>query len=194
MFNKKKQPPIKSLIAQGTRVDGNVIFHDGLRVDGEVVGDIRASTDQPSILVISELASVKGEIVADHVIINGSVKGPVNALDLLELQPKTDRIQAALTYAKQNLKSELSVEELANAANLSPRQFSRVFNAETGQSPAKAIESLRVESARLMMETGRHSIDVVATETGFGDRERMRRAFLRAFGQPPQVIQRANRG
>ncbi|WP_353742749.1 GlxA family transcriptional regulator [Pseudomonas fluorescens] len=113
---------------------------------------------------------------------------------MLELAPKTDRIQAALSYAKQNLKSALSVEELASAANLSPRQFSRVFHAETGQSPAKAIENLRVESARLMMETGRHSIDVVATDTGFGDRERMRRAFIRAFGQPPQVIQRASRG
>ncbi|VVP81311.1 HTH-type transcriptional regulator CdhR [Pseudomonas fluorescens] len=113
---------------------------------------------------------------------------------MLELAPKTDRIQAALNYAKQNLKSALSVEELASAANLSPRQFSRVFHAETGQSPAKAIENLRVESARLMMKTGRHSIDVVATDTGFGDRERMRRAFIRAFGQPPQVIQRASRG
>ena len=113
---------------------------------------------------------------------------------MLELAPKTDRIQAALNYAKQNLKSALTVEELANAANLSPRQFSRVFHAETGQSPAKAVESLRVESARLMMESGRHSIDVVATDTGFGDRERMRRAFIRAFGQPPQVIQRASRG
>ncbi|WP_223595580.1 GlxA family transcriptional regulator [Pseudomonas sp. A-R-19] len=113
---------------------------------------------------------------------------------MLELAPKTDRIQAALNYAKQNLKSALTVEELASAANLSPRQFSRVFHAETGQSPAKAIESLRVESARLMMESGRHSIDVVATDTGFGDRERMRRAFIRAFGQPPQVIQRASRG
>ncbi|MBV7551944.1 GlxA family transcriptional regulator [Pseudomonas sp. PDM28] len=112
---------------------------------------------------------------------------------MLELAPKTDRIQAALNYARQNLKSALSVEELASAANLSPRQFSRVFHAETGQSPAKAIERLRVESARLMMETGRHSIDVVATDTGFGDRERMRRAFIRAFGQPPQVIQRASR-
>jgi len=112
---------------------------------------------------------------------------------MLELEPKTDRIQAALTYAKQHLKSALSVEQLAEAANLSPRQFSRVFQAETGQSPAKAVENLRVEAARLMMETGRHAIDVVATETGFGDRERMRRAFIRAFGQPPQVIQRANR-
>ncbi|MCU0762166.1 MAG: polymer-forming cytoskeletal protein [Hydrogenophaga sp.] len=97
MFNKKKQPPIKSLIAQGTRVDGNVIFHDGLRVDGEVVGDIRASSDQSSILVISELASVTGEIFADHVIINGAVKGPVNAKELLELQPKA-RIEGDVAY------------------------------------------------------------------------------------------------
>lgn len=97
MFSKKKQPPIKSLIAQGTRIDGNVLFHDGLRVDGEVVGDIRASTEQPSMLVISELASVSGQIFADHVIINGSVKGPVNALDLLELQPKA-RIEGDVSY------------------------------------------------------------------------------------------------
>jgi cytoskeletal protein CcmA (bactofilin family) len=97
MFNKKKQPPIKSLIAQGTRIDGNVVFHDGLRVDGDVVGDIRASEDQPSILVISESASVMGQIHADHVIINGSVKGPVFAFDLLELQPKA-RIEGDVSY------------------------------------------------------------------------------------------------
>jgi len=112
---------------------------------------------------------------------------------MLELEPKSDRVQTALAYAKENLHSELSVEELAGAAHLSPRQFSRVFRSETGQSPAKAVERLRVESARLMMEDGRHSIDVVARDTGFGDRERMRRAFVRAFGQPPQAIVRANR-
>ncbi|KQV66140.1 GlxA family transcriptional regulator [Rhizobium sp. Root1220] len=109
---------------------------------------------------------------------------------LLELEPKSDRIQKALAYARGNLKSELSVDELADAASLSPRQFSRAFRAETGRSPAKAVENLRVEAARLMMEQGRHPIDVVATETGFADRERMRRAFLRAFGQPPQEIRR----
>ncbi|KPG95997.1 AraC family transcriptional regulator [Pseudomonas sp. RIT-PI-q] len=113
---------------------------------------------------------------------------------MLSLQPRTDRIQDVLTYAKQNLQSDLSVNELANAANLSPRQFSRVFQDETGQSPAKAIENLRVESARLMIEAGHYSIDRVAADTGFGGRERMRRAFLRAFGQPPQIIQRAERG
>ncbi|MBY3073345.1 helix-turn-helix domain-containing protein [Rhizobium leguminosarum bv. viciae] len=110
---------------------------------------------------------------------------------LLELEPKSDRIQKALAHARSNLKSALSVEELAEAAHLSPRQFSRAFRAETGQSPAKAVENLRLEAARLMMEQGRHPIDVVARETGFADRERMRRAFLRAFGQPPQAIRRA---
>jgi transcriptional regulator GlxA family with amidase domain len=112
---------------------------------------------------------------------------------LLEMDAKSDRIQTALDYAKRNLRNELSVEQLAEAAHLSPRQFSRAFRAETGQSPAKAVEHLRVEAARLMMEQTRHPIDVVATETGFADRERMRRAFLRAFGQPPQAIRRTAR-
>src|SRR6476620_154554 len=109
---------------------------------------------------------------------------------LLELEPKSDRIQSALAYAKRNLDRPLTVRHLAEAAHLSPRQFSRAFHAETGQSPAKAVENLRVEAARLMMEQSRHSIDVIARQTGFADRYRMRRAFLRAFGQPPQVIRR----
>jgi transcriptional regulator GlxA family with amidase domain len=109
---------------------------------------------------------------------------------LLELEPKSDRIQNALAYAKRNLDAPLTVEQLAEAAHLSPRQFSRAFRAETGQSPAKAVENLRVEAARLMMEQSRHPIDVIARQTGFADRDRMRRAFLRAFGQPPQAIRR----
>jgi len=109
---------------------------------------------------------------------------------LLEMEPKSDRIQSALAYAKRNLDTPLTVGQLAEAAHLSPRQFSRAFRAETGQSPAKAIENLRVEAARLMMEQSRHPIDIIARQTGFADRDRMRRAFLRTFGQPPQVIRR----
>ena len=109
---------------------------------------------------------------------------------LLELEPKSDRIQSALVYAKRNLDKPLTVRQLAGAAHLSPRQFSRAFRAETGQSPAKAVEHLRVEAARLMMEQSRHPIDVIARQTGFAERDRMRRAFLRAFGQPPQVFRR----
>ncbi len=109
---------------------------------------------------------------------------------LLELDPKSDRIQKSVNYAKANLRSILSVEELADAAGLSARQFSRAFRSETGQSPAKAVENLRVEAARLLMEQGRHSMDVIAEETGFADSDRMRRAFLRTLGQPPQAIRR----
>jgi transcriptional regulator GlxA family with amidase domain len=114
--------------------------------------------------------------------------------ELLKLDAKSDRIQSALAYAREHLKTALTVEQLAEAAHLSPRQFSRAFRAETGQSPAKAVENLRVEAARLMMEQTRHPIDIIAAETGFADRERMRRSFLRAFGQPPQAIRRNARG
>ena len=97
MFGKNAQPPIKSLIAQGSRIEGNLRFTEGLRVDGEVFGDLRANPEQPSILVISEEAVVQGAIDADHVIINGSVKGAVNARELLELQPRA-RIEGDITY------------------------------------------------------------------------------------------------
>ncbi len=97
MFGKNAQPPIKSLIAQGSRIEGSLRFTEGLRVDGEVIGDLRANPDQPSILVISEEAVVQGTIEADHVIINGTVKGPVTARELLELQPRA-RIEGDITY------------------------------------------------------------------------------------------------
>ncbi|MBF4557455.1 GlxA family transcriptional regulator [Pseudomonas sp. p50] len=109
---------------------------------------------------------------------------------LLELEPKSDRIQTVLAYAREHLAEALSVEQLADVARLSPRQFSRAFRAETGQSPAKAIENLRLEAARQLLERGRLTLDQIAIESGFSDPRRMREAFLRGFGQPPQVIRR----
>ena len=111
---------------------------------------------------------------------------------MLELDAKSDRVQTALAYARKNLREPLTVEELAEAACLSPRQFGRVFKAETGQSPAKAIENLRLEAARFMLEQGRLPIEEIAREAGFGDRERMRRSFLRTFGQTPQAVRNAS--
>lgn len=110
---------------------------------------------------------------------------------LLELEPRSDRVRRALVYAKEHLRNPLTVEELAEAASLSPRQFSRLFREETGQSPAKAVERLRLEAAKVMLEDGRHPLDIVARDTGFVDRDRMRRAFLRFFGQPPQGLRRS---
>lgn len=150
-----------------------------------------AGIDLALAMVEQDLGSELARIVAKKLVVYHRRAGGQSQFSaLLELEPKSDRIQNALSYAKSNLHMPLTVPQLADAARLSPRQFSRAFHAETGQSPAKAVENLRVEAARLMMEEGRHPIDVVAQLTGFADRDRMRRAFLRAYGQPPQVIRR----
>jgi cytoskeletal protein CcmA (bactofilin family) len=88
MFAKKKQPPIRTLIGEGTVIRGELLFSDGLRIDGEVHGDVIATSNENSILVISEKARVTGRVKAGHVIINGHVIGPVQSDTLLELQPK----------------------------------------------------------------------------------------------------------
>ena len=88
MFGKKKQPPIRTLIGEGTVITGELRFADGLRIDGEVVRDVVAAGEGYSILVISEKARVTGKVNAGHVIVNGTVIGPIHSSDLLELQPK----------------------------------------------------------------------------------------------------------
>ena len=107
---------------------------------------------------------------------------------LLEIDARSDRIQAALAFARRNLRDPLAIEDLAGAACLSPRQFTRLFRAETGTTPARALEMLRIEEAKLLLEQSRLPIEEIAREVGFGDRERMRRAFLRTHGEVPSFI------
>ena len=97
MFGWKKTPPIRTLIGEGTTIIGEIRFQDGLRIDGEVQGNVLATGDGRSLLVISEKARVTGKVRAGHVIINGNVVGPVTAEDLLELQPKA-RIVGDVKY------------------------------------------------------------------------------------------------
>lgn len=113
--------------------------------------------------------------------------------ELLELAPSSDRIQKALIFAKAHLANALTVDELAEVAALSPRQFARAFRAETGQTPAKAVEQMRLEAARLMLEETRHPMEQIARESGFVDMRRMREAFMRQYGQPPQALRRLAR-
>lgn len=92
MFGKKPPKPqtrIDSLIGAGTRIEGNVIFAGGLRIDGEVKGDVRGAEGQGGTLVISEQARVEGEIAVAHLVVNGTIAGPVHATDFLELQPRS---------------------------------------------------------------------------------------------------------
>jgi len=98
MFNKKKQPPIRSLIAEDSEIEGNLKFTDGLRIDGKVRGNVSARAEAASILVISETGAVTGELIADHIIVNGTVRGPVHARVMLELQPKA-RIEGDVYYS-----------------------------------------------------------------------------------------------
>lgn len=94
---RKANPAIQSLIGEGTRMTGELRFSEGLRIDGEVHGDVLADGQTRSLLVISEKARVHGKVRADHVIINGEVLGPVESLELLELQPKA-RIVGDVRY------------------------------------------------------------------------------------------------
>ena len=165
-------------------------------VDGPVwtSAGMTAGTDLALAMVEQDLGAEVARCVAKKLVVfHRRAGGQLQHSTLLDLDAKSDRIQNALVYAKKHLQTPLTVDQLADVANLSPRQFSRAFHAETGRSPAKAVESLRVEAARAMMEEGQLPIDVVARETGFADRNRMRRAFLRAFGQPPQALRRSSR-
>jgi cytoskeletal protein CcmA (bactofilin family) len=93
MFNKQTNKPqnrIDTLIGAGTKIEGNVQFSGGLRVDGEIIGNIIAETDKPSTLVLSEHAQVKGEIKVTHLVVNGKVVGPVQASEYLELLGKAN--------------------------------------------------------------------------------------------------------
>ena len=112
---------------------------------------------------------------------------------LLELKAPTGRFGPLLTWAREHLDERLTVEDLAERAGMSARHFTRAFIAETGTTPSKAIERLRIEVARERVQSSSEAIERVAEVTGFRDPERMRRAFIRAFGQPPQSLRRAAR-
>lgn len=165
-------------------VDGNIWTGAGMA----------ASIDLALALVEKDHGIELAQAVARMLVVHHRRAGGQSQFSaLLDLKPKSDRIQKAIAFASAHLQHALSVEELAEVVGMSARNFSRTFHAETGRSPAKAVEAIRVEAARMMMERGRHSMDVIARETGFTDRERMRRAFLRTLGQPPQIVRRAAR-
>src|ERR1700675_1008292 len=162
-------------------------------IDGSVwtSAGMTATMDLVLAMVESDIGPEVARTVAKKMVIHHRRAGGQSQFSaLLQLEPKSDRIQTALAFARKNLHTELTVEKLAEAARLRSRQFTRAFAAETGESPAKAIEKLLLEAARLMLEDSRHPIETIARQTGFADRERMRRAFIRVFGLPPQAMRR----
>lgn len=98
MFGKGNKPsPIDSLIGAGSVIEGNISFSGGLRIDGHVKGNVKATGSKPGTLVLSELAKVEGEIEVAHVVVNGTVAGPVRATEYVELLPKA-RVTGDVSY------------------------------------------------------------------------------------------------
>lgn len=149
-------------------------------------------------LALAMVTEDHGEEIAQHaarhlVLYHRRSGGQSQFSSLLELKAPNGRFGALLSWARENLDTRLTVEDLADRAGMSARHFARAFAAETGATPSKAIERLRLEVARERVQSSREAIELVAETTGFGDPERMRRAFIRAFGQPPQALRRAAR-
>ncbi|GAA0913399.1 GlxA family transcriptional regulator [Rothia nasimurium] len=114
--------------------------------------------------------------------------------EMSQMEPASDRIRRALTFAREHLNQPLPIERLAEAANLSVRQFGRAFRQETGETPAKAVERLRVEAARSRLRDGAEPVERIAAAVGFHDPERMRRAFVKIHGMSPQAMRRVAKG
>ena len=152
---------------------------------------ITAGIDLALALIADDLGEAAAKRTAQQLIVYHRRPGGQSQFSaLLELDRPDGRFATLLGWAREHLHEALPVERLADRAAMSPRHFARAFTAETGVTPAKAIERLRLEAARTQVEGGSEPIDRVATLTGFGDPERMRRAFIRAFGQPPQALRR----
>lgn len=141
MFGKRKQPPIRTLIGEGTRIEGHLAFTEGLRIDGEVHGDVVAHGGAVSVLVISEKARVCGQVKAGHVIINGTVEGPVVAEELLELQPKA-RIAGNVRYESLEMHQGATID-----GELHPLRAQASTAAAVGEeSPGGGAASLKLAS------------------------------------------------
>lgn len=150
---------------------------------------ITAGIDLSLALIAEDLGESVARKVAQQLVVYYRRPGGQSQFSaLLELERADGRFAPLLDHVRSNLRERLSVEDLAARACMSPRNFARAFIAETGTSPAKAVTRLRAETARAQIESGRASVRQVAKDCGFGDPERMRRAFVSLFGRPPTAM------
>ncbi|UHL62492.1 GlxA family transcriptional regulator [Paralcaligenes sp. KSB-10] len=174
------------------RVDADRIFIK----DGPIwtSAGITAGIDLALALIEEDLGADDARAVARELVVYYRRHGGQSQFStLLELSPDSERIARALRFAREHMHENISIDHLAEIACFSRRQFDRAFMNETGQSPAKAIERLRADAARARVEMGSEPIEAIARSVGFSDPERMRRAFIRVFGQPPQALRRTGR-
>ncbi len=155
---------------------------------------ITAGIDLALALIAEDLgASVAKDVARQLVVYAQRPGGQTQHSRLLDLGPAGGRFTDLNRRMRERLDDKLDVDTLAAWAKMSPRTFARAYAAETGVTPAKAVERLRVEAARALIETGDASMQDIAERTGFGHMERMRRSFMRLFGTPPSALRRSRR-
>ncbi|MBZ9775400.1 GlxA family transcriptional regulator [Mesorhizobium sp. CO1-1-8] len=172
------------------RLDAERIF---IR-DGDIwtSAGISAGIDLALALVEDDLGAEVARRTAQQIVVHQRRPGGQSQFSaFVELGGRTGRFAALIEWVRANLAEPLTVECLADRAAMSPRNFARAFTAETGVTPAKAVERMRLETARTAIETSHLPLERIAETAGFGDPGRMRRAFLRTLGQPPQAFRAA---
>ncbi|GEN64675.1 GlxA family transcriptional regulator [Acetobacter oeni] len=156
---------------------------------------ISAGIDMALALVTEDLGADIGRRTAQQMVVFYHRPGGQSQFSaLLEMGSTQERFADLLGWIRSNLKQRLTVDILASQVGMSPRNFSRSFRTSVGMSPARAVERLRLEAARERAERSTLPIETIAVMTGFHDPERMRRAFLREFHQPPQAVRRNANG
>jgi transcriptional regulator GlxA family with amidase domain len=174
------------------RVDGDRIFLNEAGV--WTSAGMTAGIDMALALIEEDIGREISRTVARMLVVYyRRPGGQLQHSSLLDLDPGSDRIRRALSFAREHLSDSLSVERLADESHLSVRQFGRAFLTATGMTPAKAVERLRAEAARSRVEDGRETLETIAQSVGFADPERMRQSFIRVFGQPPRALRRLAR-
>jgi transcriptional regulator GlxA family with amidase domain len=163
--------------------------------DGNVwtSGGVSAGIDLALALIAEDLGEAVARRVAQEMVVYYRRPGGQSQFSaLVELGGEETPFSSLLDWMRTHLADRLAVEQLADHMAMSPRNFSRAFTRAIGVSPAKAVERLRLETARERVENSQEPIERIAVATGFSDPERMRRAFLRAFGHPPQGLRRTS--
>ena len=152
---------------------------------------ITAGIDLALAMIEQDLgADVASDVAREMVVYAKRPGGQAQHSALLDIE--APRFAALNAWMRDHLGEDLSVERLAAEAAMSPRNFARAYATDTGVTPAKAVERLRVEAARASLAQG-GAIEAIARRTGFGDPERMRRAFVRLYGAPPAALRRTLR-
>ena len=150
---------------------------------------ITAGIDLSLALIAEDVGEAVARKVAQQLVVYYRRPGGQSQFSaLLELERADGRFAPLLDHVRSNLRERLSVEDLAAKACMSPRNFARLFQSETGTSPARAVMRLRAETARAQIESSGSSVQEIARNCGFGDPERMRRAFVNLFGRPPTAL------